>query len=404
MKSREEKRLDLVLREYSSTQISRSYLWVYTDENVAPRAFASIHERMDGLLKFINSKAPNGHEGHYNAEESRHLLALLDELRELRRSLAMVGHELVIRPEYNEALDQATTWLEPSGGSTIPAGFTPVDIDPYAPALWLEGTAIIQARGLPTEMKSIGAGSYATVQKFIDRNHGMPLARKKLKPEVDERERQRFRREFDLMKDLRHPYILEVYRFNESDWSYVMEFCESTLEGYIAKRNNDPKFGFDSRKRIALQFLYGLNYIHIKGHFHRDLSPNNVLLRVYDDGAVLVKLSDFGLAKRRGSEFTTTETEMKGTKLDPALDKFKEFDAVNDIYSAGFVLQYIFTGRKGIGSDIEALDGIIHRCVDTKPSRRFQGVREIITEVEALEQATKTGADQGLAPATLLNR
>ena len=106
-----------------------------------------------------------------------------------------------------------------------------------------------------------------------------------------------------------------------------------------------PAFGSTTRKRIALQFLYGLNFIHSSGHFHRDLSTRNVLLKTFGGSAVLVKLSDFGLAKRRGSDFTLTETELKGTKIDPALGSFKDFSAVHDIFAAGFVLLYIFTGR-----------------------------------------------------------
>ncbi len=384
VKTPEEERLALFLRQYDAAQIDQTYLMVYRREDVAPRAFGWIHQRLDSCLKFLSAKAPNGQEGHYNADDSREVLGLIEEIRELRRALRMVGQTLVVRPEYEQVLEGAGTWLQPTNGSPIPAGFTPVEVDPYAPMFWCEETAMTVRSGAHVELKVVGAGAFATVQKFVDPVYGITLARRKLKPDVDERERRRFRQEFELMKELRFPYILEVYKFDENDGSYLMEYCDATLDQFVPRRNNQRGFNLASRKRIALQFLYGLNYIHSRGHFHRDLSVNNVLLRVYTESAVLVKLSDFGLAKREGSEFTRTETELKGTKLDPALDRFKDFAAVNDIYSAGFVLQFILTGRKNVNGT-SPVSHIIARCVDHEPERRYQSVLEVIADVEALD-------------------
>lgn len=105
---------------------------------------------------------------------------------------------------------------------------------------------------------------------------------------------------------------------------------------------------------------------------------------------MLVKLSDFGLAKRQGSEFTVTETELKGTKLDPALGSFKEFGVVHDIFAAGFVLLYIFTGRKNVGRTAATpVERVIQKCIDSQPDRRYQTVMELIADVEALEVDAK---------------
>jgi len=73
--------------------------------------------------------------------------------------------------------------------------------------------------------------------------------------------------------------VVEVYRYDEALTEYRMEFCDETLRRYVERRN--AKLTFDSRKRIALQFLYGLNYIHTQGLLHRDISLQNVLLKVY---------------------------------------------------------------------------------------------------------------------------
>lgn len=101
----------------------------------------------------------------------------------------------------------------------------------------------------------------------------------------------------------------------------MMEYCDETLRSYVARRNGELPPA--SRKRIALQFLYGINYIHHKNLLHRDVSLQNVMIKVYGDGAVLVKLSDFGLVKDQASDFTRTSTQMRGTIRDPSLSSFK---------------------------------------------------------------------------------
>ena len=162
-----------------------------------------------------------------------------------------------------------------------------------------------------------------------------------------------------------------------------MEYCDTTLRDYIAKRN--AQLGFAARKRIALQFLYGVNYLHHERLLHRDISLQNILLKVFDSGAVLVKLSDFGLVKDQSSEFTRTQTEMKGTVRDPTLSSFKEYGVVNEIYAIGHVLAYIFTGRESLPAATDEVGRIIHQCAVHNVDQRYQAVTELIAEVERLE-------------------
>jgi len=67
----------------------------------------------------------------------------------------------------------------------------------------------------------------------------------------------------------------------------------------------------------------------------RDISLQNILLKVFDSGAVLVKLSDFGLVKDQSSQFTRTQTETKGTVRDPTLSSFSHYGVVNEIHAIG---------------------------------------------------------------------
>lgn len=395
MVSPAERRLERVLRQYNDEPIDEDYLGMYlTDtswgiQDPLERAFASIHDRLDIELDFMNQKARSGGPfpggGHFNAENSRRLLGLIDEVAQLKLALEKVGKSLTVSPEYQRVLDGAKTWLVDSGGSTIPDGFAPVLVEKYDTVFGLADAAVVLADRAQVTLTVVGEGAFAMVHKFVDPNYDITFARKKLKRDADERDIARFRREFEIMKGLDFPYILKVHKYDEEENSYTMEFCETTLEEHIKRRNNQPQFDFSVRRRIALQFLYGLNYLHKKGICHRDLSLKNILLRVFSDGAVQVKLSDFGLAKPRESEFTKSETEIKGTIVDPALDKFKDFEPVNDIYVLGFVLTYIFKGVNRLIPDFSSLGEIIQKCSHSDPTQRYQTVLEVIEAVENLE-------------------
>lgn len=384
MATMEERRLDRMLARYDNQIVDDTYIDLYDDVPRFARGFASLHSRLDSEFDFMNFKARNGASGHFNADNSRELLGVIDSFDELRLAMLKASIELNVESEYERVIEGARSWLVASGGSPIPEGFTPVQIEKYAPVFWC-GSARTRAKTLETlRLTPVGEGAYANVFKFEDSNYDLVFGLKKLKRRSSAREVERFRREFELMKRFRHPYILDVYKLDEIGLSYTMEFCESTLMDYVRRRNNQPSFAFGFRKRIALQFLYGLNFLHRNGIYHRDLSSRNILLRVYSDAAVTVKLSDFGLAKEEISSLTMSDSVMKGTIRDPALDRFADYGAINDIYAAGFILSYIFDGVERLVGPTSPAAGIVHRCSNSDPALRYQSVRELIRDVERL--------------------
>ncbi len=125
---------------------------------------------------------------------------------------------------------------------------------------------------------------------------------------------------------------------------------------------------------------------------HRDISLQNVLVEVFDRGAVLVKLSDFGLVKDTSSEFTRTKTEMRGTIRDPILHNFKDYNVLNEVYSIGWVLSYIFTGKESLKTGTDEVSRIIQKCATLETAQRYQTALDLIADVERLE-ASPTSAD-----------
>ena len=99
----------------------------------------------------------------------------------------------------------------------------------------------------------------------------------------------------------------------------------------------------------------------------------------------MVKVSDFGLAKERGSDLTSTGSAMKGSIIDPTLGSFRDFGPVNDIYAIGFILNYILTGKENLVTDGSRLDSIIQKCSTANPADRYRTVKGIIEDMRKTE-------------------
>jgi hypothetical protein len=372
---------DLTSR-YAEMDVSEAFTRLYVDDAHFGHIFASLHERLNQHFDSINGRAKSTK--HYWADSSREMLALIDELDDVLGSLKVAGFEVVFTAEYRAAVDRCKPWLATSYGSTLPEDFEQIRLIKFLPVfIRPETTVRLKKRQSALQLKMVGEGSYAIVFSFIDPDYGIKFAVKRAKKGLGERDLQRFKQEFQVLKRLSFPYIVEVYEYDETRNEYKMEYCDETLRDYIAGRNN--KLSFASRKRIALQFLYGINYIHHKGLLHRDISLQNVMLKVFGDGAVLVKLSDFGLVKDQASEFTRTKTEMRGTIRDPLLSSFKDYAVLNEIYSIGWVLSYIFTGRESLKAGTDEVSRIVQKCGANDIVQRYQRVIDLIADVERLE-------------------
>lgn len=345
------------------------------------KIFAYFHQEFDSYFDFLNQK--NNINKHYNAHESRMLMKLFDEFEELQYSLDEVGTSVVLDDSYKKAIETCRTFLTGSGGSTIPDDFTAIQLKKFEPVFTLPAkVVVVQSAQNKYKLNLVGQGAFATVQKYRDSHYDRVFALKQAKKNLEARELERFKYEFKLLKKLSFPYILEVYSYDEANDRYTMEYCDFTLDEYI--RNNGQKIPFSARKKLALQFLYGINYLHHKDILHRDISYKNILLKKYDFNALILKLSDFGLAKETSSDFTKTDSEIKGTIIDPALDSFKDYNLNNEIYSIGFILLYIFTNKKSLPSKNGGIVDIVNRCVERTVSERYKNVEEIINAVDAL--------------------
>lgn len=379
---------DAMLRElldrYQAVEISPRIASLYDVEDQTDRMFAAVHDQLNQLFSFLNTKARGN--GHFNADESRQLLALIEEVDDMSKILEIAAGGLTIDDRYRTALETCRGFLNFTQGSGIPDGFL-VDIIKYEPAFLSEDRKVrVHNRPEAFDLQMIGSGSYAHVYRYFDTEYEQTFALKRAKKDASEQDLKRFRQEFDVMKSMRSPYIVNVHRFDADQNQYTMEHCDATLRQHIEKTNNTVTFS--TRKRMALQFLYGARHLHARGHLHRDVSYQNVLVKQYDGNIVVLKLSDFGLIKRDESDLTRTESELRGTILDPTLESFKDYALPNEIYCIGFVLSFIFSGRKKIGACTGEIGAIIDRCVHPDPTERYASTLDIIQDVENLPNTT----------------
>jgi serine/threonine-protein kinase len=191
----------------------------------------------------------------------------------------------------------------------------------------------------------LGRGGMASVYLARDEELGRPVAVKVLAEHLADTPgfRDRFLREAKLAAQLSHPNIVQVFDVGEDEGRpfIVMEcVAGSTLADELKQRGPlEPAEVVD----LALQVCGGLEHAHAAGLVHRDIKPQNLLVRA--DGTV--KIADFGIARATETTRMTQAGSVVGTAayLAPEQALGEEVTAAADIYSLGCVLYELLTGR-----------------------------------------------------------
>ncbi len=354
-------------------------------ENVKLRAiFAYLHEEYVRLFETLNKRLPTGEESaHFWADESRELMNIIKITFDMLEKLKNTEFAFEVDSEYLIIIQMCQRFLVQYRGSEIPPNTKRVEIY-YEIPIFLSNETISISLGEKTRienLKLIGEGSYAKVFKFKDSFYNKTYALKRAKNNLDDKEVQRFRREFEEMKKLSSPYILEVYAFNEQKSEYTMEFVDCTLEQYM--NENNSKLTYDNRLKIIAQLLQGFHYLHSKDLFHRDISYKNVLVKQYDAINVF-KIADFGLVKTINSDLTSLQTEVKGFLNDPALMMrgFSSYDLLDEIYALTQLFAYILSGKtQWANLKSDHIEEFMEKGMNPDRKKRFQNLKEMETAI-----------------------
>ena len=224
---------------------------------------------------------------------------------------------------------------------------------------------------------------------------------------------------------LRHPNIIQLKGicFQEPHFCLVMEYAKG---GSLGRLLSVRKIGFPPYILIkwALQVSHGMFYLHEQALpnrvpiIHRDLKSSNILLSEdalsgeHRLGDIILKLTDFGLA--RELQKTTHEMSAAGTysHMPPEVIKSSTYSKASDVWSFGVLLWELLTGEvpyKGIdplaiayGVAVNKLtlpipstcpdifSNLIHACWHTDPHKRlsFEQIIECLTEISNSSFAT----------------
>jgi serine/threonine-protein kinase len=265
------------------------------------------------------------------------------------------------------------------------------------------------------------------------------LAVKTLDPEMMGGEHaKRFLRESELVRGLRDPHIVPSLGAGIDRDTGLLYLVMPLLHGRDLEKVLEEVTALEPETavRVALQAARGLSAAHQLGIVHRDVKPGNLMLE-QEDGRVVVRVCDFGIAKRvGGGDHSLTRTgKPLGTPdyvAPEQLKSSKHVDQRADVWSLGATLYQMLCGSPPF-SHIESVFDLItaivsepvpplqdrapwvdptlalavHRALERDPARRYASVGEFADAIRPFsrgEEHITAGELRSVAPETQRKR
>ena len=278
-----------------------------------------------------------------------------------------------------------------------------------------------QTLGPYTLERLVGQGGFAWV--FVGReNGGTAVALKVLKPRyaLDPVLESRFRNESETAARLDHPQIVRIRSVGKTGPHvyFAMDLYADSLAERLAREGPLPEAVV---LRIARDVCRGLAYAHAQGVIHRDLTPDNILLR--SDGTAVI--SDFGIARAVSGYVASTGVDMTvGTPhyISPEQAQGGPVDPRADFYALGVTLYKAMTGdvpftstdwfelarmhvenpppspRKKRADLSKRLERVMYKCMAKHPDDRYQSAAALLADLDEVEAKRRATLDLGMSP------
>jgi serine/threonine protein kinase len=263
-------------------------------------------------------------------------------------------------------------------------------------------------------LEKLGEGGMGVVYKAHDTKLDRNVALKFLPQQiaVSEVDRTRFLQEAKAISALNHPGIATIHDVDEVDGRrfLVLEYIPGgTLKSKLKYlKSEDKEFSLAEVLDYGIQAAEALAHAHRRQIIHRDVKTDNLMLT--DEGKL--KLTDFGLAKLRGSAQVTKAGTTVGTAayMSPEQIRGEEIDQRSDIFSLGVVLYELLTTRLPFRGEFETalnysilnedppsvrslrmetpleLEKIICRCLEKERAKRYQSAEEVVSALREVQR------------------
>ena len=277
----------------------------------------------------------------------------------------------------------------------------------------------------------LGAGGMGEVYLAVDSDLNRKVALKVLPEDFAAKPHamQRFIQEAKAASGLNHPNIITIYEIGTDGGTYFIaaEFIDGeTLRNFVLR----APLSVSKAIEIGLQVASALSTAHAAGIIHRDIKPDNIMLR--RDG--IVKVLDFGLAKLT-ERWTTSDVDpdaatkaivqtqsgvIVGTTayMSPEQTRALDVDTRTDIWSLGVVLYEMIAGvtpfKGHTASDTSAailktdpkplsemlpetpfeLERIVSKALQKDRDERYQVIKDLELDLKALKRQFELGATQ----------
>ena len=246
------------------------------------------------------------------------------------------------------------------------------------------------------EIRSLlGAGGMGEVYLAHDTKLNRPVALKLLPATLttDEDRLRRFEQEAKAASALNHPNIITIYEIDEADSAHFIasEFVDGMT---LRERMTSDHLPLGEMLDVAVQVASALSAAHAAGIVHRDIKPDNIMLR--RDG--YVKVLDFGLAKLVEREAATPVDGEAPTRvmvntdpgvvmgtahyMSPEQARGQAVDARTDIWSLGCVLYEMATGRPPFEG--HTVSDLIASVLKIEPPPLVRFARDVPAELERI--------------------
>ncbi|HUG94015.1 MAG TPA: FHA domain-containing serine/threonine-protein kinase [Planctomycetaceae bacterium] len=294
---------------------------------------------------------------------------------------------------------------------------TAVPPEPAGSAQWPEATRRVlpadyreRIAGRPQEIPGylvvdeIGRGGMGIVFLAVCQADGAAVALKTIKPHIaaGAGDLERFFREADILRKLKHPHIVAFREMGEAagELFFAMDYVPGVDVAKLLRNHGGP-LDIPRAVRLVSQLLLALEYAHGQGFVHRDIKPANLLVAGID-GRETVKLADFGLARTYQSSRLSGLTmmgDLGGTVafMPPEqITNYREARPPADQFAAAATLYFLLTAQcihdfpAEISQQLlrilqhdavplrdrrpevpDALAAVIHRALDREPEKRF---------------------------------